>query len=399
MDALRLTEREKELNEFLQEAFRKHTIECEITDALLIFPRQRMTACAKVFNRSSSSALVLQLDVILEVGLGKEIIESCVGLGMDEDTAIKDAWKNFLSNSFHVLLSAFFTREFDDQINRYQWLIGGRKYDVVMSQIGLRGQAPDPLPMDWLDQFEELVKKQTLPSGIHWMRLYYAQSQREAISTEILLDNDTWQPVENAVRSFDFPKTNDFLSVRVFVVVTDGCDVSRAAAAMAWLGDKDNEEIQEELVKEGMSVTDAEKAIVFMPIAFGRVFLKGITTAGFPDEATVVDGNEKEIAINLCDEPIYTEAYRLAEKIAVEGCVNKDHFKQIFLQSAELNAFNNALNEGAKLEDLNGARFGSPIMYLSHYRPAGKIDETMPEAEKVVEPKKEEKPFWKFWKK
>ncbi|MDH6307618.1 hypothetical protein M2451_000068 [Dysgonomonas sp. PFB1-18] len=397
MDALRLIQREKELKEFLLEAFRRHNVECEITDDLLIFPRQRMTACAKVFNRSSSSTLVLQLDVVLEVGLGKEIIESCVGLGMDEDAAIKDAWKNFLSNSFHVLLSAFFTREFDDQINRYQWLIGGQRCDVIMSQIGMRGQAPDPLPLAWLNQFEDMVKKQVLPPGIHWMRLYYAQSQREVISAEILLDNNTWQSVENTVRSFDYPKTNDFLSVRVFLVVTAGCDVSRVAAAMAWMGDKDNEEIQRELVREGMLETDVEKAIVFMPLAFGRIFLKGITTAEFPDEAIVIDDTEKETTINLSDEPIYMEAYRLAEKIATESCVNMDHFKQIFLQSAELNAFNNALNEGAKLEDLNVARFGSPIMYFSHFIPAERVEEIIPEPE-VSESKKGGKPFWKFWK-
>ena len=129
MNDNKLIQHELQLNNFLAEAFRRHNIECDIEKDLIIFPHQYMTAWARIFNRSSSAiTVIVQLDIHLEIGLGKTIIESCAGMGTDEDIAIKDAWKNFLTNSFHIMLSAFFSKEFDHQVNNQQWIIDGRVY-------------------------------------------------------------------------------------------------------------------------------------------------------------------------------------------------------------------------------------------------------------------------------
>lgn len=398
MNDNKLIQHELQLNNFLAEAFRRHNIECNIEKDLIIFPHQYMTAWAHIFNRSSSAiTVIVQLDIHLEIGLGKTIIESCAGVGMDEDIAIKDAWENFLTNSFHTLLSAFFTKEFDDQVNTQQWMIGGRAYDVIISNVTTKGNHPDPLSLHWLEQLEEAIKIQPLTKGTHWVRFYYAQSESEFISGEILLDNEVWDGVEKTVRTFDFPTYRDFFSMRVIMVLKDNFDISHIASIKAWMIDDDDNVIEQQMMKDGLSLCDAEKANIFIPLAFGRVFLKKLTTASFSDEAVVTDNSGKETVIKLDDEPIYTSAYQLAENIQRDGHVNNKYFKALTMESSEFNAFNNALNEGRKIEDMANSRFGSPIIYMSHYEPASKkeIADINSEDTKV----KKGVPSWKFWKK
>ena len=395
MNDSRLTQHEPDLNIFLAEAFRKHNIECTIEKGLIVFPFQHMTAWAHVFSRSSSpNVIILQLDIHLEIGLGKTIIESCSGMGIDEDTAIKDARKSFLTSSFHTFLSAFFIKKFDNHVNNQQWIIDEHTYDVTISNVTTRGKHPDPLPLHWFEQLEETIKIQSLPEGTHWVRLYYAQSESELISGEILLDNEAWTSIEKFVYKFDFPAYKDFFSMRVFIVLKDNFDISRMAATMAWMVGEDDDAIERKMVADGLSLSDAEKANAFIPLAFGRVFLKGITTAEFSDEAIVTDETEQEITIKLSDEPIYTLAYQLAEKIMKEGCVNQEHFQNLFIQSAEFNAYNNALKDGAKVEDMNNAKFSEPMIHMPHFQPAEKKEKA---TEQMSNEKK--KSSWKFWKK
>ncbi|MDR2954652.1 MAG: DUF6348 family protein [Prevotella sp.] len=395
--AIGLEQYEEQLNTFLVHIFREHGVKCEIENNTLIFKHQRMTAYARLFDMSATSATLLQLDVSLEIGMGKEILESCIGMGMDMESATKNAWDNFLKNSFHVLLSAFFKPGEDDQVTRYKWVIGGRKYDIFMSQMSVRGTLPDPYPEEWYDELQKIIKKQNLTEGTHWARLYYAQSQREMMRWEILLDNQSWTDIEPEVRTLNFPKSQDFLSLRIFFVMKDEIDVSQAASAMAWLADKDLPEIEDTLVSEGWSVSDAEKALVFIPLAFGRIFLQSFTTTEFPNEATVTNEADDETKINLGNEPIYTSAYRLAQYIMQKGCVNKKHFEMLLSQSSEFNAYNQALKDGATKEDLDGAHFGSPMLFMYNYQPPI-INPVVPDDADNENKEKPQKKSWKFWK-
>jgi len=399
MDTKQLTQYTEYLTGLLAESFSEHGIRCYVSGDLVVFPMQRMTAYARLFDRSSSpSNLVLQLDITLEIGLGRKIIESLVGLGMDEENAIKDAWKNFINSSLHVFLSAFFTSAFDDQVSKEEWIIDGRKHEVVMSNVAVRGNAPVPVPLDWLTQFEDMIKSSELSAGTHWIRLYYSQSQREMMVTEILLDNDIWSSKEAIIRKFKYPTDNEFFSLRVFLILTSGNDVSRAASVLAWREENNKNSILDELMTGGMSHMEAEKAEILIPLAFGRVFLKGITTASFSDEAVVHNELNDEFVIHLNDEPVFTEAFTLAEKIMEEGCVDKQHFQNIIVQSSEFNAYNQALLDGSSPEDMNKSSFGSPIIYLPHYKYEDKL-QVVSTKTPVTDNAYKKKEWWKFWKK
>lgn len=390
--SIELNEYEGQLNTFLKNIFQQHGVECEEESNILIFPKERMTAYAKIFDMSTLPTKLLQLDVILKIGIGKEIVESCIGIGMDTNAAIEDAWKNFLKNTFHVLLATFFIPEDEELVNRLEWVVNGRKYNVTMGQMTFRGNLPKTFSLKWYEEFESMIKEQDLSPGTHWIRLFYAQSVNEMLSCEILLDNNVWKSVESKVRAFNFPKNNDYLSIRIFMVMQDGLEISRAVAILASIDDGESDIIME-LKKTGMSTIDAEKAQIFIPLAFGRVFLRSMTTASFSDEAIITNDNNEEINIALNDELIYTEAYKLAEEVMTNGQIDKNHLERILVQSSEFNAYNNALHEGRKPEDLNGSSFSSPRIYLPNYRAEIASDS---EAESGEEVKKSP---WRFWSK
>lgn len=247
MDNDNLKTYESGLNEFLADTFRKHNIDCEIKEDIVVFPKQRITASTALVNRSSSSsAFILQLDVKFEIGQGRTIIESYAGLGMSMESAVSDTWKNFMKYSFHTLLAAFFSNEFEEQIEREQWLIGQQPYEVIISHSGIRGDVPKPFSTQWFDQLKTLIKSQQLSYDTHWIKLYYAQSENEPISLEILLDNEVWRTVEKEVQSFSFPHHKEFYSIRILIIIKKVADIDQVATTTSVMANENKEPIGKE---------------------------------------------------------------------------------------------------------------------------------------------------------
>lgn len=389
-----LIEYKEQLNNFLTDTFRQYGVECEVKDGIVIFRREHITAYTKLFEISASTTILLQLDVILKIGVGKEIVESCVGIGIDADAAMKDAWKKFLSNAFHVLLSAFFALESGEQVDHHKWIISGRAYDVFISQMNIRGDVPNPFPMEWYNKLESLIKEQDLKSGIHWIRLFYAQSANETMTCEILLDNEEWKSFEVEAKSVMFPRSNDFLSIRFFMVLQDGLDINRASAILAEIGDEESEVIVGELQKSGMTIDNAEKAEIFIPLAFGRFFLKEMGATIFSNEATIINDRDEEIKISLTDEVIYTEAYRLARKTVLKGGMSQKELNTILSLSSEFNAYNDTLLHGLNHKNIIVEENSSPlIIYLPNYRKKEEF------SHRHDGKRRAKKPSWMFWKK
>lgn len=387
----------KQLNSFLADIFRQHGVDCEEKDGVVIFRKEHITANAKIFDMAATPntpTVLLQLDVVLKIGVGKEIVESCMGIGVDTDIAIKDAWKKFLSNAFQVLLSAFFVFQDNEQVNRHKWLISDRIYDVFISKMDVRGDLSSPFSMEWYNQLESLIKEQTLEPGIHWVRLFYVQSANETMTREVLLDNEVWKSIASEMKALKFPKSNDFLSIRIFMVLRDGLDINRASAILAEMNDEGSDVIIAELQKTGMTIEDAEKAEIFIPLAFGRFFLQEMSAITFSNEATIINDCNEEIKINLNDEFIYTEAYKLAQKVIMEGGISHDELKALLLLSSEFDAYNNALLQGLDLKNVEKENSSPLIIYLPNYRNRDEFDDHRHDSKNRTQ-----KPSWMFWKK
>jgi len=210
-------------NAFLLELFRNHGIDAAPVDDWIVFRDRNMKANAAVVREMKQRVgASVQLDVRIEIEPGRTLIESFAGVGESKDRAVANAQHNFVVNSFHVILAAFFRPE-NEQVTREEWMIGGQKKLVTIGNIGMRGELPvqGEQAVAWFRQFEERLKAKRLAPKTHWVRLYYGQMQREAIACEVLLDNEPWGEMRSEMAAIDWPLSETFYSVRVFLVIQD----------------------------------------------------------------------------------------------------------------------------------------------------------------------------------
>jgi hypothetical protein len=124
----------------------------------------------------------------------------------------------------------------------------------------------------------------------------------------------------------------------------------------------DDNRIEEELRKRGVEDELAQELVSFVPLAFGREIV----------EQLGVKCSDKYIMRNLLDDsehelPLAMElAYAWAKGMIGEyrNAERNNIFKLIAQRSAEFDAVNNALNQGANAEDLKGSTIGPCVVYL-----------------------------------
>jgi parvulin-like peptidyl-prolyl isomerase len=119
----------------------------------------------------------------------------------------------------------------------------------------------------------------------------------------------------------------------------------------------DDSELVEALEKQSYSQAVAERYVAFMPIAFGRVVLNQIGSINFSSLYKTSEGS-KEFSLN--EEPIFKLAFDLATQSYEQGILDREVFSAIASRSAEFNAANKALNDGA---DINGATFAPVLLF------------------------------------
>ncbi len=190
----------------------------------ITFPGSPRRASARIVQeiQHARNAFSVQLDVHLELEQGRRIIEAFAGIGESRQTAIFDAFRNFVTNTFPVLLGAFFVED-DEEITVEEWEIDGRPRRVFIGNLGTRGQVAvgGPELVAWFPSFASRVKEAPLSSGTHWVRVYFAQMDHRLSELEVLLDNDDWHRLRDSLADIEWPMVKGFLSVRVFMVISD----------------------------------------------------------------------------------------------------------------------------------------------------------------------------------
>jgi hypothetical protein len=392
-----------DINALLVELLSTHGVEAVLKDGLVFLPRHELRVQSQLRDMESAPGFVtVQLDVRLEVWAGRFLIESFAGFGKTREEAVSDAVKNFVDNSFHVLLASFLSPPDapDAQVVREEWSIGGQKKRVILGGIGVRGTLPRQGEDDlsWLQQFREKLQAQTLPEGTHWVRLYYGQFTSKPSSLEVLLDNEDWTDLRSELSRIDWPVSPGFFSVRLFLVIQGGVDVSRAIALIARMADSDDDAIVDALVSLGASNPRANRLVAFIPMAFVRVLLRSMPIR-FPETARLYDPDTDSVLpgeLRLSDEPIFVEASRLAEEALTHGTLTRAGFEAVAFRSAEAHVINQLLKSGSEPRDVSL----TPAHIVLFGDEAGDVQH-VPEAPAAASPHPgtpaSRKPWWKFW--
>ena len=217
------------LAEVLRDLFQAHGVEATLDEQWVDFPNRGMRVSASILQEiKQPTSFTIELEVRFEFAPGRTIIEAFAGLGETKDSAVVDALENFVANSFHVLLVAFFRTEDsqrnaeqsgDEQVSQEEWLLGGQKRRVTVGGIRVRGKPPvqGAQLVAWFEEFQQRLQQQSFGPQTHWVRLYYAQRQGKMVAFEVLLDNQAWEVMEAKMAAYAWPSGEDFYSMRVFL--------------------------------------------------------------------------------------------------------------------------------------------------------------------------------------
>lgn len=384
-----------DLAEFLVQLFRAHGIDVGITDDWVVLPRPYMRVQATVVNEvPHPDSVVVQVDVRIFVGFGRLMLASFAGVGAARADAVRDAMNSFVASSFHVILATFFGVG-ESQVEREQWVIAGSPRTVTTGGVLMKGpgQQPASVELTWSEQFRQALQGAFISQGTHWIQLYVALADSKPQECQVLLDNEPWETIQTVARSFSWPKSAGFLSVRLFLMIQGGLEVSAVAAQIYQSRDLDDTAIVAEVIRQGIPASQAELTVALLPLAFGRVLLNRLPVR-FSDEITFipVSGGLRR-SIKLDDFPLFRQAYDFAKHAYTHGAITQDEFRVLAFRSAEVHAVNNALNAGSRPENLV---LIPPVLPLSYELGDTKsVALPNPEAPKVaaIKPKK----GWRFW--
>lgn len=171
-----------------------------------------------------------QLDVHVSLQDGRTLIESFAGVGPDENSSVLDGVQNFAAGSFHVLLSAFYGMRCHDQVELENWVLGPKTWMAHLGPVltrefasdGNQSRGPDVASMplrEVIDSIKTELARVTLEPTLHWLRIYLMRGMPELCETEVLLDNNPFEPGIDALRMLDHSTTGHVYSHRIFLML------------------------------------------------------------------------------------------------------------------------------------------------------------------------------------
>lgn len=212
----------RDLQDWLEPLLQGHGLETSrYKDWILVggeLPGISASCAAPVCTESGCS---VRLDVEVLVAPERLLSESFGGSGTDGEGAIRNAFDNFCQSSLHVFLTAFWNRPDDDQVTVERWRMGGGNWRAVVGNLVRRSYGGEsiPVPEGAFEAIESALKSMRLEGDPHWVRTFYCNMGTGEIVIEALLDNETWEEGEEALRTLEWPPSEKFYSVRNFFLI------------------------------------------------------------------------------------------------------------------------------------------------------------------------------------
>lgn len=213
-----------ELNDILRKLLESHGVSASVQSGWVETSTGYKLAVSVVREIPSPEGTVtLQVTFYVDLPDGRLLIESFAGVGTSKEAATKDAFLNYVSNSFHVILAAITDVTNTNQVETEEWTISGRNRTVVIGAMGIRRFTKAELnpPTEWFSMVQQEIERLPLDERCHWIRCYYAQMGGKSMAIEALLDNEDSAELIDTMKRIEWPSDPDFYSLRVFLLVQE----------------------------------------------------------------------------------------------------------------------------------------------------------------------------------
>jgi hypothetical protein len=362
-------------NQALAELLRAHDVPVQELEGCLSMGQQGPLILGRFFTtRNEPGSCTAGLEVSMEPWNGRMLTESFAGLGATVEEAQRDALGNFARASLHVLLSAFLGTA-HEHVTFETWRVGGIDRKVILGDVVARGPGEAPGPHEpWLESLKQGITSLPLATGIHWVRVFYAQAKGERMSLEVLLDNEPWVELTEKLASAAWPVAPEFLSRRLFLVLQGGMDISRVVTA--WFATPADEDLTRVIQQQGVTRLEAEKIQAYLPLAFGEPVLRSMGLATNDTAEFTANAPTVERSLSLSEDPLWRDAVALAEQVRRGNTsLSKEQMVQLASSGAPMRVLNDLMSKGSKPD---GVRF-TPTLFLLSPEAMAEWPDTAPE--------------------
>lgn len=369
-------------NELLVKGFQEHGYPDASIDGDWVLVPGRPPARATMYPSHPTPHVVnTQLDVEIALDDGRVMTDSMGALGKDEIESLLSGFSKFSGLSFHAMLCSVYGYQQTDQIDYYQWNLNGIIWDVYFGPVGamqldaeeIAQQPPveEFVPENLFEMMEAEIKSQPLDQDTHWASFFYAQNNGQYAGSQVTWDNRPWQDCEEKIRSLNWPQKPGYASIRRLAILRrQGSEENKGSKenareierALATLLDycssnplAEDEAIYVHLRNSGFSPRLTDRVIAFGPMSFASIILPDI----YPTEYYLQKETPPLPLKRLDQEPVFNVGRRFVMTVAPP----KEAFMNVAGRDAVLDAVNQALHEGAKLEDI---RIGPTFVYLQY---------------------------------
>ncbi|MBA1246495.1 MULTISPECIES: DUF6348 family protein [Pseudomonas] len=159
----------------------------------------------------------LDIHVMVEEGVLVEEIFAGIGEG---DEGLANAFENFIANSLHVLLAAFWEIDAAEHVSVENWLINERRYRAYVGNLGIRAAkgSTSELPENLVPSIHTTIQNMPLKGNTHWFRTFFCNYNQEH-RFEALSDNIHWEEGASNLQALPWSRDDGYFSVRNFVVL------------------------------------------------------------------------------------------------------------------------------------------------------------------------------------
>lgn len=203
--------------------FVNHGLPCRLEGGRILAESGLFVSHCQVTNLSENqTTYAIRLDVFVAFDSGEEVIESFVGIGENRYDAIGNAIKYFCDGSFHVIYSSV-SGTSCSHCELETWTINGTSRRVYLGPLTTRGDVSfqNTSLIDWFKDVEVEIKALQLSAGRHWLRFFHAEMGDEQSTSEVLLDNHSHPEIQKKLEVYNWPKTDGYYSVRIFLMIND----------------------------------------------------------------------------------------------------------------------------------------------------------------------------------
>jgi hypothetical protein len=207
---------EIQITDYLSKLFHVHGVACVVHNDWVV-PNSELPALRALWYPDQSHGL-LQVQVLVR---DKLVIEECFAGAGQGDSGLQDALVNFTTNSFHVLLAAFWGKNDPEQVTMEEWDISGKRYTAYIGNFGTRCSAgvTAHVPPELFAAIEAAIKREPLAGDLHWFRLFFGNAVSDSFTFEALKDNEDWPAGVRCLEAAAWERSSGYYSVRLFAVL------------------------------------------------------------------------------------------------------------------------------------------------------------------------------------